>query len=825
MNTWRNKTMALAMSLAATLAAAEPPAEAGLPLHIAAQPVGDALNDLARQTGLQVVLFAEASAGVVTPPLNGVYTPSAALEKLLAATGLRFEFINSNTIAVRSRKAADDGLKKTTGNAGEAPGYALRVAQASSAGEGGAGAGSSVVEEGESADPDLQYVTVFGRTLKDTYTVREVPQTLAVFDSSFQFNAAAADVYNVLRFVPTTASRYSEIGFYPGESVIRGFQVARTINGISVDTLNHGADLVNAERVEVLMGPASVLFGSQQPGAVVNIVTKQPKDHFHLELEAGAGSYQDQRYAVDVGGPLSDRVRLRFNAAYRDRESFLDHWDLNKITLAPTLVADLTDATQLTLEGFYSRNEWGAGTWLGGPPEGLLRRSDLGYYSRSFFLANPDEDEGVGTVRAGGTADVRLTHKFSEALTGRVSFSYTHGRSDDSDIIPFGFIDMDDNGVIDGDDYHSLIRLYFVGFGSTDDNYSYYADLAGEMTTGPVRHRFVVGAEYRSLHFDAGKGRGAGFADIIDPFAPVYGFTRPAPFLLNATVSRDQTRGIFVQDRMSIGERFHLIAGIRYAEIDSSATFTPRGGAPLEPDVISQSAVPKQFGVLYDVSERISVFANRSESFLPRGGTTAGGKAFNPEKGEQTEVGTKFDLGDSGVAANIALFQVEKPEVLTPDPDNFGFDVPLGAVESRGVEVSVNGRLRPNWTLYAAYAHMKTDVDGNDPALDGNELANAPQNTFSAMTRYDIAGGALDGLGFSAALQYSDSRFADDGNIVSLPGYTRLDLGAYYAFNDHVDVSLLINNATDEDIFAGFSENWVSLDMPRTFLARVKYKL
>lgn len=791
-------------------------------VNVPAGQLAEALDEFARQSGVELVYQTDQIKGYITRGCSGNLSAEEALRKLLEGTPLTLHSDASGAILIAPAAKEASSSVGADSQAGSKDSGTMRVAQSGSQdAQGEAPNPQATGEDGEG----IQYVTVFGRTLKNAYTVREVPQTLAVFDDNFQFNTAASDVFNVLRFVPTSASRYSEIGFYPGESVIRGFQVARTINGISVDTLNHGADLVNAERVEVLMGPASVLYGSQQPGAVVNIVTKQPKDHFHLGLEAGAGSYDDQRYAIDVGGPLSDRVRVRFNASYRDRESFLDYWDLNKISIAPVLVADLTEKTQLTMEGFYSRNEWGAGTYLGGPPEGLIRPSDLGYYKRSLFFANPKEDQGVGTVRSGTTADVRLTHQFTDSLTGRVAFSYTHDKSDDSDIIPYGFIDADGNGIIDGDDYHNMLRLFFVGLGSTDDNYSYYADLAGELQTGPIRHQFVLGAEYRSLHFDAGKGRGARFADIFDPYDPVYGFVRPDPLVLNATVSRDQTRGIFVQDRMTIGGKLHLIAGVRYAQIDSSSTFTPAGEAPLAPDVISQNAVPKQFGILYDVSSRLSLFANRSESFLPRGGTTAGGKAFNPEKGNQVEIGTKFDLGATGLAASVALFRVEKPEVLTPDPDNFGFDVPLGAVKSQGVELSVNGRLAPNWTLYAAYAHMTTDVDGNDAALDGNDLSNAPQDTFSAMSRYDIAGGALDGLGFSAALQYTSSRFADDGNVVELPGYTRLDLGAYYAINEHVDLSLLINNVTDKDIYAGFSENWVSLDLPRTFLARVKYKL
>lgn len=657
-------------------------------------------------------------------------------------------------------------------------------------------------------------VTVFGRALEDT--IKGVPQTLSVFTPEFTFNTGAVDFHNVLRFVPTSSSRYSEIGFYPGESVIRGFASSRTINGMGLDTLNHGADLVNAERVEVLMGPASVLYGSMQPGAVVNVVTKQPQDRFHLELDAGYGSYNDQRYSLDVGGPLSDSVRVRLNAGYRDRESFLDYWNLNKITVAPVMEVDLSEKTLLTLEGIYSRNEWGAGTWLGGPPQGLLTSNPYGNYDRSFFPANPSGDQGIGTVRESTRADATLRHNFSDTLTARLSVSYTDGKSDDADIIPFGFVN---------NDFRTVRRLYFFGLDSRSEDQSYYFDLAGQFITGPIRHRFAVGAEYRTQEDDNSKGRGARPTTSIDLYNPVYNAVLPNPLVLNATMLDTETRGIFLQDRMSIGERVHLIAGVRYAEIDVSNGFTPANGTPAPVTKLSQDAWPTQFGMVYDLTDSVSLFANRAESFLPRSGTTAGGRPFPPEEGNQIEAGAKFDIGSSDMVGNVALFQVEKPDVLAPDPQNFGFEAPLGAVKSQGVELSLNGSLTPDWTLYVAYAYMTTDVDSTAAALDGNELPNAPENTFSLMTRYDIPVGALKGLGFSAAVQYSDGRFAEEANALWLPGHTRVDLGVYYEISDHVDVSLLVNNATDEDIWSGTSVNWVSIDLPRTYVGRVRYRL
>ncbi|MBL8270272.1 TonB-dependent receptor, partial [Steroidobacter sp.] len=325
------------------------PALAADAQHRVDVPAGDlsqALREFARQAGIELVYRNDQVAGYTTSGCSGNLSAEQGLRLLLEGTPLTLKTDTSGAILIAP------ATPQTAAKSGLSDAAYLRIGQATSP--------NSAAPPAQNAEPieELQYVTVYGRTLNDAITVRDVPQTLAVFDHNFQVNTAAADVYNVLRFVPTNASRYSEIGFYPGEAVIRGFQVARTINGITVDTINHGADLINAERVEVLMGPASVLYGSQQPGAVVNIVTKQPLDHFHLELEAAAGSYDDQRYSLDVGGPLSDSVRVRLNAGYRERESFLDSWDLNKITVAPVLVADLSDATQLTLEGFYSRNEW-----------------------------------------------------------------------------------------------------------------------------------------------------------------------------------------------------------------------------------------------------------------------------------------------------------------------------------------------------------------------------------------------------------------------------------------------------------------------------------
>ncbi|MBL8267173.1 TonB-dependent siderophore receptor [Steroidobacter sp.] len=764
---------------AALMGAAVSAAAPSYHFDLVAQPMSQALQRFGQISGQQIIVSSEFVEQLTAPELKGEFTAEAALEKLLQNTGL---------VAVRSSSGA------------------LMIRQA----------GSSADQSSADANDDsvlLDTVTVFGRATQ--YTQKDIPQTLTTFNPEFLASVAAVDTYNVLRFVPTSASRYSEFGFNPGESVIRGFQSVRTINGVTLDTMNHGADLVNVERVEVLMGPASVLYGSMQPGAVVNLVTKRPKDAFHFSAEAGFGSYNDQRYSIDVGGPLSDRVRVRLNAEWRDRESFLDYWSLNKIVVAPAIEIDLTDRTLLTLEGLYSRNHWGAGTWLGGPAAGLLTANPNGKYRRSFFASNPDEEE-TGTTRRARRVEARLKHSFTDTLTAQLVTTYTYGQEDARDIVSNGFLNTD---------FRTLRMLRFIAVDSRSDDIAARLDLAGEFETGPARHRFVIGGDYLSQEADNFKGRANVATTSLDLYNPVYNSVVPNPIRINGSGIQTDTNGVFLQDRISFAEKLHVILGVRYAKIDSENVFQAAGTTTRVTTKLSQDAWPTQFGAVYELTPDVSLFANRSESFLPRSGTTAGAKPFPPEEGNQIEAGAKFTLGRTGLVGNLAVFQVEKPDVLAPDPNNPGFQLPLGDVKSQGVELSVNGQPLPNWTLYAAFAHMKTEVNTTDANLDGNELSNAPKNTFSLMSRYDLVGGLFDGLAFSVAVQNVNARFADDQNTLRLPGHTRVDLGAHYPVNQHFEVSLLVNNVTDENVYAAISANRISYDAYRNYLLRIGYKL
>lgn len=651
-------------------------------------------------------------------------------------------------------------------------------------------------------DDDILFVgdtiTVVGRGQETT--LRDTPQSIQVFDPEFIADIAAVDISDIVRFVPSASTQYGEVGFLADAYFARGFAITQVINSARLNTSNFPLDAAVMDRVEVLMGPASVLYGSMQPGAVVNIVTKTPKEEAHLDLGVEIGSYDHQRYTLDVGGPLGDGLKARLNVAYQDRETFLDFWEEKKLIISPTVEWDIGPDTTLNVLGVYSELDQPAGAYLGTPAAGLLTENPNGDYPRSFNVQSPDE-QGVGRQRQTANVEATLNHRFTDYLTSRVVLSYTATERDDQTII----------GLLQ-DDFRTVNRIN-IGNVSDGDDYAAYVDVTGEFTTGPILHKLSVGGEYFRTQLDNLQTRF--IVDPLDLFNPTYtAVLDPANQIRNLPSELDdETIGVFIQDRMSIGDRLHLIAGVRYAEITSENTGVSA----------SQSETPTTFGFVADVTDAISLFGNRSESFLPRSGTTANNAVFDPETSTQYEGGAKFRL--AGLTGSLSYFHVEKPDVLTPDLDNPGFQLPLGSVTSQGIEASIGGEIYPNLEIYAAYAYMDTEVGSNDPGLDGNVLAYAPENTFSFVGSYDVTTGLLEGLQVTAAVQYADERFLDASNTLLAPSFVRVDLGANYAVSDHVELGLLVDNLTDADIFSGIGSNFIDINPPRTFFGRVRVSL
>lgn len=654
---------------------------------------------------------------------------------------------------------------------------------------------------------EIEEISVYGRMPGDE--VKDIPQSVAVINEELMSISPVETVGDVIRFIPTAVRNGSTLNSFGDTYLIRGFGTSQTINGLGLNRVSHARDIANVERIEVLKGPSAVLYGQMEPGAVINIVTKQPLDTFKAKFGADFGSYDSQRYTADITGPFSESVRGRINVAYQDSNSFMDFWDLEKTFIAPNLTVDLSEKTELVIEGTYSKNYWGS-FQNGRPAEGAFLRNPNGKYPESF---NPDEEDIGFTRRDSADVNLRLTHEINSDLLVRASYTKTRNEADFKEVFVVGL----------SEDYRVVDRAYFVGKDTYENDNTFLVDLTGNISTGGISHKFVAGLNYRDL--DSARPARFIFSTPIDMYDPVYGLAPAVDPVLPQSYQDFKATEFFIQDRIEITDKLNLLAGFRYTDAEQVAEFISISN-DASVDTLNETNWTTQLGFLYEVTEGFSFYGNRSESFVPQFGTSSGGKPFPAEESEQYEIGTRYDVGDTGIQLNAAVFTITKDNLVTSDPQNPGFNATLGEVQSEGFEASIGGYLTQDWLINSAYGYTDTEIVRNFDGLKGNLLRNVPQNTFSIQTRYDFSSGALTGLGLGGTVEYVEDRYGDDENSFKLPGYTRLDLGAYYSLNDKTQIDVLFNNVTDEAIFVeGYTTTRVIQEPGSTFLVRLNYTL
>ncbi|WP_269617522.1 TonB-dependent siderophore receptor [Zhongshania sp. BJYM1] len=651
----------------------------------------------------------------------------------------------------------------------------------------------------------LEIVNVYGRHQNDT--LKTIPQTVSLYDEE-TFDIGLFDtVGDVLRLVPTASRSGSSQDMFADDYLFRGFNAEQSTNGLGFTQTDHPTDLANVERIEVLKGPSAVLYGQMEPGGTINVVTKQPLSEFQGALGFEVGSYGRKRSTLDVTGPISDSVRARLNVAYQDSDSFIDFLGHEHLFIAPNVAIDLSDKTELTIEGSVSRNEWAAING-GTPVEGAISPNPNGDYDKDFNPAGKDSF----TERNSENINIRLTHDVTDRIQARASYTYLRNDADFREQAPFG---------LDAD-LRTLNRIVFAGVDSYKKDHNFILDISGELETGSLSHRFTAGLDYRSGNLS--RPTQIYFIDPIDLYDPQYG-----PVNLNdGNLGRDRTlrqdddvAALFLQNRITITEQWHLLAGLRYIDSEQSQETFDNLNTTSSIDEISQTDWTTQFGIVYDLSDATSLYANRSESFVPQQGTTSGAKPLEAEEGVQYEAGLRIQVG--GLSINAAGFLITKDNIAIEDPLDDDFEVAKGRARSKGVELSVGGYVNANWYLAAAYGFTDTEIlRSDDPELEGKPFVNVPKRTFSLQSRYSIV--SVPGLSVGGTVTYLSERAGDSESSFELPAYTLVDAGVYYTISESLQLDVLVDNAFDEEYFSPGSFSGVVREPERTYLARLKYR-
>ena len=720
--------------------------------NIPAQPLSEALIEFGKQSGLQVNTGSVLVEGKQAPSVSGTLSAEQALNQLLAGNDLRYK-VSGGMVRLTSNEKA------------------------------------SVPE-----------IVVFGRGIETS--LRDVPQSTVTFDRAFLENTFAVELRDAVRFIPGGATDRPANGTYTQAVQSRGFASNYVVNSQSPLDRYPGYDPAGLERIEVLQGPASVLYGSMEPGATINLITKKPRAKMHFGVGIDLGSYNAYRSTVDLGGPLSDRVRVRLNAAYDSRETFYDFWKRKRIYLAPVVEVDITDRTQMTLEASYGKftDENGVND-ARYPAVGTVLPNPNGQIPRTFSPVQP----GLGDWN-------QSVSKYSAALTHELNDNWTLSAYVDHQRVYAGGLFWFANAF--QPDLRTLKRLLFVTVPEPEHSTFSTASIAGEFQTGPIAHSLIIGTDYLDLEFK--NIRGISALKGIDAFNPIRDKDIVVPTPNSRFRSSDKAYGVFSQNRMKIGDRLTALVGVRWSEVESLSAF---GAYPTLPKLtgVKQDNISTQFGLVYDVADSVTLYASRATSFKPRGGNSFGGAPFEPETGIQYEVGAKLFPFD-GMSASLALFNIEKPNVVVPDPSNFGFAMQIGEIKSRGIELALSGNAVDGLLLHATYAYLDTESVG------GFNFSTSPKNTVGLFARYNFSA-VLDGFSLSGSVQYRDDIFQGTNEELTLPSYTRADFGIHYSFSESIEVNVQIKNAFDAEIWNSTHQTNAAPGEPRTVTAGIRFKM
>ncbi|MFM2042910.1 MAG: hypothetical protein RLY86_1486 [Pseudomonadota bacterium] len=626
--------------------------------------------------------------------------------------------------------------------------------------------------------------------------------------------------------------------------IIRGFADARRvfIDGLNVTANAERGEFDSAviERVEVLKGPASVLYGRSEPGGIVNIVTRRPLGEAAYVAEVQAGPHDTIRGLVDATGPLTQdgAIAYRLIGVYQDGETFRDLSRNDRRLIAPSLRWRLSEATEWTVGVEHSEQDYIAD--FGIPVLGT-RPIDVPV-ERSYGDPNDTVDTFDRTQ-----VTSQISHDFSEdwGLRSRVAAVFNETQDDFINPAP-AFSALPDGAT-------RMERNIF--FQITDSEaYSTNLDLVGKLRHGNVEHALLFGIDYlyqESFYSTFGNFRTPNPALTIDLFNPaasygipraVFDLARTVPTTAGRNVSyfRNEFVGVYGQNQITIGEKIHLLAGLRWDQADTGRS--PAGSREEAEQLFDVNNVRRRdrevsprLGALYEITGSASVYASWAQSFGANQGITATGQTQPPQGGEQYEIGAKAETADGRFSVTLALYNLTlsnrlTPDLSTPDPAD---SIAIGESRSRGLELDATGRILPGLDLIASYAYTDGEVTRDASGIQGKALVNVPEHAASLAFRYEFQPDhALAGLFIGGGVYAVGDRFGDTRNTFTLPGYVRLDGLAGYRWSigeTTMTAQVNVKNLTDERYFESADPNsnvgprlGVYPGAPREFLASLR---
>lgn len=628
----------------------------------------------------------------------------------------------------------------------------------------------------------------------------ESPQSTSVVTRQQMDDQASQTVSQALRYTPGVLSEIRPASRYDS-NFIRGFggqgvgaAYVNFLDGLrqqrGVSYAIPSVDPWLLERIEVLRGPASVLYGQTGSGGIVNLVSKRPTETPIHEVRLEAGSHARLQTAFDFGGKLTEdgQFLYRLTGIGRTGNTQYDGIKDQRIAIAPALTWRPDADTTLTFLSSYQHDPNG-GFYNFVPAAGTVLPNRNGKLKPSLNPGEPDFDKYDRTVASVG---YQLEHRLDSIWTVRQNFRYSHI---DSEFSAVSFRSLAAN-------QRTASRASTLSIEHADtlalDNQA-----QADFNTGPVRHTVLTGLDWSRS--SAKRRLGQGTATTLDLFAPVYGsyIARPQIGASGTTYQNTDQLGLYGQDQM-VWDRWHLTVGVRN-DWATSETYTRTYSTRSSQD---DSKFTWRAGLLYLFDSGIAPYVNYSTSFLPNSGTyspSRGGGAFSPTTGEQYEAGVKYQPPGMNSFIQVAAYHIKQKDVLTPDPVNTNYSIQTGEIRSQGVEVEGRASLTSNIDLIGTYSYIDAEVTRSTTAnVQGKRPQQVPEHIASAWANYRFTDNILRGLSLGAGVRYVGSTYGDETNSFKVPDFAlfdaavRYDVGERFPQAKGLELTLNANNIADK---------------------------
>lgn len=638
--------------------------------------------------------------------------------------------------------------------------------------------------------------------LKDTPQAVTVVTEAVLKDIQATRLSEALDVAGVGRannFGGQGLTTFTSRGFTSGEYYRNGFPINRGYP--------NAPDSTTIERVEVLKGASSSLYGRGDPGGTFNVVSKTPQSEQKTVLGLSLDDEGLYRTTVDTTGAFTEDKSLtyRLNLMGENGDTYRENVDSKRWNIAPVIQWTPSDNTKVTLEADFLRNQH------------ALDRGFTRYDGQQKSTFDPKEywwESGKDRNQLYNNNDMlqfRVEHALNDTWKLNVGTQYLNGNLHGYAVEANG-LKADTNGEI-------ITRNYnWRNLDWIDKNVQ--ANVVGTFNLLNLEHTLVSGIEFEDYDYKSYIIRSTSPFDlnINQP-----NLTQPLPALVNVTThDREQlkSKAFYIQDQIRLTDRLNTLIGLRFERYEHDYTNFINSTSWST----AHNAFIPRLGFTYDLTDQFTLYSNISKSFKPNAGADRNNQGFDPEEGISYEIGSKYALLDNTLSFESAIYYVKKENVLTQDPLNDTKSIAAGKVTSKGIDLNLVGHLTPEWKIIGNYAYTDAAVSEDQILAKGTRLANIPQDSFNLLSIYEFQSGTFNGLGLGINQRYIGSRKGQTAkNTYTMGSYSSTDFISYYNLADDIRLSFDIKNIFNTEYDDSAFNRYVYPGQPRTAKFGVTY--